>query len=183
MPGLPLRIKTHTTLVPKLRKHIIFADSGPRFNIKISSNRYRKSHFGDKTVVRSSYLHNGISYTGKMTSLYWIRALDEKTPLFHLNRWCGAMRSVGYNVVQSNMGSSTWYHIWYDWCKIWSWSPVPCEKHGFCRYWGPRAMFFTWHGMKSYYSTLPDWFFSMFYSHKYEFWCFKVGNFGSLHGC
>ena len=25
-------------------------------------------------VVRSSHLHNGISYTGKITSLYWIRA-------------------------------------------------------------------------------------------------------------
>ena len=40
------------------------------FNIKMSSYQYRKSHCGDKTVVRSSYLHNGISYTGKMTSLY-----------------------------------------------------------------------------------------------------------------
>ena len=39
------------------------------------SYQYRKSHCGDKTVVRSSYLHNGISYTGKMTSLYWIRVL------------------------------------------------------------------------------------------------------------
>ena len=48
---------------------------GPWFNIKMTSYRYRKSHCGDKTVVRSSYLHNGISYTGKMTSLYWIRAL------------------------------------------------------------------------------------------------------------
>ena len=48
--------------------------SGPRFNIKMSSYQYRKSHCGDKTVVRSSYLHNGISYTGKMSSLYWIRA-------------------------------------------------------------------------------------------------------------
>ena len=48
---------------------------GPRFNIKISSYQYRKSHCGDKTVVRSSYLHDGISYTGKTTSLYWIRAL------------------------------------------------------------------------------------------------------------
>ena len=45
--------------------------SGPWFNIKMSSYQYRKSHCGDKTVVRSSYLHNGISYTGKMTSLYW----------------------------------------------------------------------------------------------------------------
>ena len=42
------------------------------FNIKISSYRYRKSHCGDNTIVRLSYLHNGISYTGKMISLYWI---------------------------------------------------------------------------------------------------------------
>ena len=48
---------------------------GPWFNIKMLSYRYRKSHYGDKTVVRSSYLHNGISYTGKMTSSYWIRGL------------------------------------------------------------------------------------------------------------
>ena len=40
---------------------------GAWFNIKMSSYQYRKSHCGDKAVVRSSYLHNGISYTGKMT--------------------------------------------------------------------------------------------------------------------
>ena len=45
----------------------------------MSSYQYSKSHCGDKTVVRSSYLHNGISYTGKMSSLYWIRALDHWT--------------------------------------------------------------------------------------------------------
>ena len=45
------------------------------FNTKMSSYQYRKSHCGDKTVVRLSYLHNGISYTGKMSSLYWIGAL------------------------------------------------------------------------------------------------------------
>ena len=44
------------------------------FNIKMSSHQYRKSHCGDKTILRPSYLHNGISYSGKMTSLYWIRA-------------------------------------------------------------------------------------------------------------
>ena len=38
---------------------------------KVTSYQYRKSHCGDKTVVRSSYLHNGISYTGKISSLYW----------------------------------------------------------------------------------------------------------------
>ena len=49
-------------------------ESGPWFNIKMTSYQYRKFHCGDKTVIRSSYLHNGISYTGKTTSLYWIRA-------------------------------------------------------------------------------------------------------------
>ena len=37
------------------------------------SYQYRKSHYGDKTVVRSPYLHNRISYPGKMPSLYWIK--------------------------------------------------------------------------------------------------------------
>ena len=57
--------------------------AGRRFNIKMSY-RYRKFHCGDKTVVRSSYLHNGISYTGKMTSFYWIRALVlELSPVYY----------------------------------------------------------------------------------------------------
>ena len=47
---------------------------GPWFNIKMSSYQYRKSHCVDKTILRPSYLHNVISYTGKMASLYWIRA-------------------------------------------------------------------------------------------------------------
>ena len=55
---------------------------GPQFNIKMSSCQYRKSHCGDKTVIRSFYLHNGISFTFKTTSLYWIRALIAS--LFHL---------------------------------------------------------------------------------------------------
>ena len=38
------------------------------------SYQYRKPHCGDKTILRPSYLHNGVSYTGKMASLYWIRA-------------------------------------------------------------------------------------------------------------
>ena len=50
----------------------LWSNPGPWFNIKMSSYQYGKSHCGDKTVVRSSYLHNGISYTDKMTSLYWI---------------------------------------------------------------------------------------------------------------
>ena len=56
--------------------------SGPWFNIKMSSYQYRKSHCGDKTVVRSFYLHNGISYIGKMASLYWFRP-----QLFREKQW------------------------------------------------------------------------------------------------
>ena len=38
---------------------------GPWFNYMVHvSYQCRKSHCGDGTVVRSSYLHNGISYTG-----------------------------------------------------------------------------------------------------------------------
>ena len=52
-------------LDPFLTRHL---RPGPRFNIKTLSYQYRKSHCGDKTVVRSSYLHNRISYTGKMNT-------------------------------------------------------------------------------------------------------------------
>ena len=44
---------------------------GPWFSIKMTSYQYRKSHCGDKTILRPCYLHNGICYTGKMSSLYW----------------------------------------------------------------------------------------------------------------
>ena len=54
---------------------------GGWINIKMSSYQYRKSHCGDKTILRPSYLHNGISYTGKTTSLYWIGAQFTIMPL------------------------------------------------------------------------------------------------------
>ena len=48
-------------------------------SIKMTSYWYRKSHCGDKITIISSYLHNKIFITGKMVSLYWIRALDCKS--------------------------------------------------------------------------------------------------------
>ena len=61
-------------------------NSGPWFNIKMPSYQYRKSHCGDKTVVRSylSPQYYGISFTGKTTSLYWIRVL---VPVWSI-AWC-----------------------------------------------------------------------------------------------
>ena len=41
---------------------------------KTLSYKYRKSHCGEETVLRPSYLHITISYTSKTTHLYWIRA-------------------------------------------------------------------------------------------------------------
>ena len=62
----------------------LYVFAGPWFNIKMPSYQYRKSHCGDKTILRPSYLHNGISYIGK-TSLYWIRTLF--TLIFWLSTW------------------------------------------------------------------------------------------------
>ena len=71
-------------------------------------------------------------------------------------------------------------------CRIWSWSPMSCEKHGprdsvdknrgrrprFLSLLRPEGHVFhtAWKTMiKSYYNTLADWFFSVFYSHECEF--------------
>ena len=48
--------------------------SRPQFNINMTSYQCRKSHCGDKMILWPSYLHSGISYTGKTTSFYWIGA-------------------------------------------------------------------------------------------------------------
>ena len=65
----PTMLSLDVLFIVNLNK-LLNKEPGPRFNIKMSSYQYRKSHCGDKTVVRSSYLHNGIFYTGKKTSLY-----------------------------------------------------------------------------------------------------------------
>ena len=53
---------------------LVKGGTGLWFNITLSTYQYRKSHRGDKTILLSSYLHNGIFYTDKTASLYWIRA-------------------------------------------------------------------------------------------------------------
>ena len=61
--------------VSKIIQLIFIAANWALIQNKDESYQCRKSHCGDKTVVRSSYLHYGISYTGKMPSFYWIGAL------------------------------------------------------------------------------------------------------------
>ena len=83
--------------------------TGPWFNIKMSSYQYRKSHCGDKTVVRSSYLHNGISYTGKMASLYWISPQVPTNKIHYNNAIMIAMASqtTSLAIAYSNIYSGT----------------------------------------------------------------------------
>ena len=82
---------------------------GPRFNIKMSSYQYRKSHYGDKTVVRSSYLHSGISYSGKMTSLYRIRA--QTAIQWALTHW-GHQITIADKFPSTNLYCDDNFHIW-----------------------------------------------------------------------
>ena len=92
-------------------------EPGPWFNIKMSSYQYRKSLCGDKTVVRSSYLHNGISYTGK-TSLYWIRTLAEPclnmmtmllSSFYNGNSYTGKMVSLYWDQVITKHGNNQFH--------------------------------------------------------------------------
>ena len=91
----------------------------------MSSYQFGKSHCGDKTVVRSSYLHNGISYTGKMSSLYWIRALGLLKLAAYPVSWLsspGCFPSgpcVGFSPVWGNLVSVVRYKLHYDWYQQW----------------------------------------------------------------
>ena len=78
-------IQSHITYLLQQLNHVLHVmntlrhgnalwTTGPWFNINMTSYQYRKSHCGDKMIVKSSYLHNVISFTGKMTSLYWLSA-------------------------------------------------------------------------------------------------------------
>ena len=75
---------------------------GRWFNIKMTSYQYRKSYCGDKTILRPSYLHNGISYTDKMTSLYGIKAQE------------GQNKTKGYilqNITWVSIGNKCFRHL------------------------------------------------------------------------
>ena len=105
----PSRASYGVSIVSILEKigHAIM-EPGGWINIQMPSYQYRKSHCGNKTILRPSYLHNGISYTGKMTSLYWIRAqtlllsghsslllhefityLKQVDMVYNKSQWCG----------------------------------------------------------------------------------------------
>ena len=72
-------LKLHMNISSTLQQIPLTQTKGPHpeeiqgalIRYKISSCQYSKSSCGDETVVGWSYLHNGISYIVKMTSLYY----------------------------------------------------------------------------------------------------------------
>ena len=102
----------------------------PRFNIKMTSYQYRKSHCGDKTILRPSYLHNGISYTGKTTSLYWIGALADSSSicLYFASSQCQTLVSCCFNhlpvLLSPAQKWTTVPVIWSGTCPATVWSDV-----------------------------------------------------------
>ena len=112
--------------------------SGPRFNMEMTSYQYRKSHCGDKKILRPSYLHNGISYTGKMSSLYWIRALGEQDQ--YRGYWCPGPH-LNIKTIFSRYGD---FHVK---CRqtvlSLTWGSLYCKMTSL--YWNsPLALCFTW---------------------------------------
>ena len=82
---------------------------GPWFNIHMSYCQYIKSHYGERTILRPSNLHNVISYTSKMSYLYWIGAQIASTPMCswpsHHLRVCIQMFGTCYEVLTCNISS------------------------------------------------------------------------------
>ena len=93
---------SHGSSVPK--------SPGPWFNIKMLSYQYRKSHCGDKTVVSLSYIHNGISYTGKITYFY----IAQIAPLSYQ----------GSHRTQTQTSEVRWLHA----SVVTEWSPACLHK-------------------------------------------------------
>ena len=63
------------------------------FSIKILSYQYKKSYCEDKTILRPSYLHNGIFFSAKMAFSIWIMA-----------QVSGCEEAILSNIPQSSVG-------------------------------------------------------------------------------
>ena len=93
---------------------------GGYFNIKMPSYQYRKSHCGDKTILGSSYLRNGISNTGKISFLYWVKALvtngfpSQRASTVEL--WCFLWWYL--NKLLNKQLSSWWFHVLWCFCHV-----------------------------------------------------------------
>ena len=89
--------------------------------------KYRKFHYGDKVVLRPSYLHNGISHTGKLVILYWIspQVTSGRVMKPHYPRdTIISLRCRKYNY--TDMTNCSWYPLWQS--DSISWMPAPIKQ-------------------------------------------------------
>ena len=105
----------------------------------MSSYQYGKSHCGDRTILRPSYLHNGISYTGKMSSLYWIGALGPGGICLQIQSsiMIGFFNTLVTVMTAISLTISFWCSVSSKYCiihiqsqKIYiggTWNPSPCK--------------------------------------------------------
>ena len=74
-------------------------------------HQYKKLKCGDKTILWPTYIHTGISFTGKNISLHWIRAL------FYVE-WCSTISSflpTAMFAVPTGFRSVLTWHVYKQW--------------------------------------------------------------------
>ena len=131
---------------------------GAPFNIKMTSYWYRKCYCGDQTIIRSSYLHNGISFTGKASHHYRKSHCGDKTIL-----WSSYLHSgisyTGKTILMLNQGLVC--NSWVSWViPIISWvrlpSAIPPESSDMMHHDGDHfiTFFITFHN--NYTCHIPD---------------------------
>ena len=89
-----------------------FSDPNPGsgFNNKMPSYQYRKSHRGNKTILRPSYLHNGISYT--VSRYLYIESVP----------WCGIGSRQLATTMSTQTDDSRWVGSYYHTYNAqWDW--------------------------------------------------------------
>ena len=96
--------------------HSEWKSSSRLFNLTILSYQYRNSSYKDKTVWRPSYLYNGIpTFTGKKTSLYWVRALYTARQK-QFQSWAGTTSSTLPYPIRTPIGhiipTQEWHIAW-----------------------------------------------------------------------
>ena len=95
--------------------HILFTviETGGWFNINMSSLQYRKSHCGNKTILRPSYLQNGISYVAKRWHFYVIPGSCCVSRRFAYLRSKVWLQHVTIQVLKPEHSKITW--LWMSW--------------------------------------------------------------------
>ena len=98
---------------------------------KMPSYQYRKFLCGDKTVVRSSYLHNGISCTGKMAFFLLNQSPGQEELRWLLHR----QKSVTNIDCRESRNPRSWCSETYDFtlvgCKL---KTIHCRPFLYCIY-------------------------------------------------